>query len=199
MHNEYRAWIDDIKKICDVFYLNYDTEEAGICIEGACITVPLGKIILMKNTGKQDISGRNVYEGDIIESHQNGLILDIVMIIKYGTYDAYCPADDCYMDNVGFYVEAVGYPQMPLGPVENYARVVGNIFENPDLLEISGGGNDMNKKEFVEVDEKKCEEVNNCTGVKIVDGKKYCRGCGKVQPEGVPIGYADQSGLAPVI
>lgn len=35
-----------------------------------------------------------------------------------------------------------------------------------------------NIKEFVEVDERKCEEVNNCFGVKIVDGKKYCRGCG---------------------
>ena len=55
----------------------------------------------------------------------------------------------------------------------------------------------MNKKEFVEVDEKKCEEVNNCTGVRWVEGKKYCRGCGNVQPEGVPIGYADESGLAP--
>ena len=41
----------------------------------------------------------------------------------------------------------------------------------------------MNKKEFVEVDEKKCGEVSNCMGVKMVDGKKYCRGCGNVQPE----------------
>lgn len=38
-----------------------------------------------------------------------------------------------------------------------------------------------NIKEFVEVDERKCEEVDNCFGVRIVDGKKYCRGCGNVQ------------------
>lgn len=43
----------------------------------------------------------------------------------------------------------------------------------------------MNKKEFVEVDEKKCSEVANCMGVKMVDRKKYCRGCGNVQPESV--------------
>lgn len=55
----------------------------------------------------------------------------------------------------------------------------------------------MNKKEFVEVDGKKCGEVSNCMGVKMVDGKKYCRGCGNVQPEGVPIGYADRSALKP--
>lgn len=90
--------------------------------------------ILQLSTGKNDISGREVYEGDIIESHQGSQILDILMVIRYGTYEAYCPADDCYMDNVGFYVEAIGYPQMPLGPLENYAKVVGNIFDNPDLL-----------------------------------------------------------------
>lgn len=44
-------------------------------------------------------------------------------------------------------------------------------------------GFDYNKKEFVEVDENMCEEVNSCTGIKIVDGKKYCRGCGNVQPD----------------
>lgn len=85
-------------------------------------------------TGKHDISGKEVFEGDIIESHQGSRILDIVMVIRYGTYEAYCPADGCYMDNVGFYVEAVGYPQMPLGPLKDYAKVIGNIFENPKLL-----------------------------------------------------------------
>ena len=54
-----------------------------------------------------------------------------------------------------------------------------------------------NIKEFVEVDETICEQVNNCIGVRSADGKMYCRGCGNVQPEGVPVGYADQSGLAP--
>lgn len=130
----YRAWYEEIKKICKVYYINWNTEEAGICIEGKCTTVPLNKITLMKGTKKTDISGREVFEGDFIESHQGTEILDILMIIKYGTYDAYCPADDCYMDNVGFYVEAIGYPQMPLGPLESYAKVIGNIFENADFL-----------------------------------------------------------------
>lgn len=51
--------------------------------------------------------------------------------------------------------------------------------------------------EFVEVDKTMCSEVDNCVDVRVVDEKKYCRGCGNVQPEGVPIGHADQSGLAP--
>jgi len=129
MGNEYRAWHEGLKKMCDVYYVNWDVEEAGICVEGACTLVPLNVIRLMKNTHKPDISGTDVYEGDFIESHQGTKILDIRMLVKYGTYEAYCPADDCYMDNVGFYVETVGYPQMPVGPLHDYAKVIGNIYE----------------------------------------------------------------------
>lgn len=89
----------------------------------------------MKNTHMQDISGADVYEGDFIESHQGTRILDILMLVKYGTYEAYCPTDDAFMDGVGFYVEAAGYPQMPVGPLHDYAKVIGNVYENTDWLD----------------------------------------------------------------
>lgn len=38
-------------------------------------------------------------------------------------------------------------------------------------------------KDYVEVNETKCDETHNCMCVKEVDGKIYCRGCGSVQPE----------------
>ena len=46
------------------------------------------------------------------------------------------------------------------------------------------GGDKRNMKEYVEVNEKKCNEVHNCMCVKEEeDGKTYCRGCGNVQPK----------------
>ena len=39
---------------------------------------------------------------------------------------AYCPADKTYMDNVGFFAEAEGYPQMPIGDLSAYALKIGN-------------------------------------------------------------------------
>ena len=58
----------------------------------------------------------------------------------------------------------------------------------------------MNKKELVEVEEKKCEEINNCTSVRVVDGKRCCRGCGNVQPEGVPVaGITSEINIQPKI
>ena len=37
-------------------------------------------------------------------------------------------------------------------------------------------------KDYVEVNDKKCCEVNNCMCVKHKNGKKYCMGCGNVVP-----------------
>ena len=117
--------------MCDVYYINWDTEEAGICLEGTLTLMPFDTIHLMRNTHKQDISGQEVYEGDFIESHQGTQILNILMLVKYGVSQAYCPADNEYMDIIGFYVESAGYPQMPVGPMGDYAKVIGNIYENP--------------------------------------------------------------------
>ena len=37
-------------------------------------------------------------------------------------------------------------------------------------------------KDYVEVNDKKCCEVDNCTCVKYKNSKKYCMGCGNVVP-----------------
>ena len=36
-------------------------------------------------------------------------------------------------------------------------------------------------KDYVEVNEKNCDEVHNCMCVKEINGKTYCLGCGNVQ------------------
>lgn len=135
MKGMYRAFWKN--KMWEVMQIDYRIPQTVILTDGKTdyLNVPLEDIVLMKNTGKHDISGECVYEGDFIESHQGTQILDILMLVKYGTYEAYCPNDDAYMDNVGFYVEAVGHPQMPVGPLEEYAKVIGNVYENAEWLD----------------------------------------------------------------
>lgn len=76
-------------------------------------------------TGKEYMNGEIAYEGDIYENPGCG----VVFVLKYGTYTAYCPADDVYMDSVGFYAEAEGYPQRPIGDLSKYALKIGTIFD----------------------------------------------------------------------
>lgn len=135
MQSEYRAFWKN--KMWEVMQIDYRIPQTVIITDGITdhINVPLTEVVLMKNSGKQDISGEFIYEGDFIESHQGTRILDILMLVKYGTYEAYCPIDKEYMDNVGFFIEAAGYPQMPLGPLSEYAKVIGNVCENSDWLD----------------------------------------------------------------
>lgn len=135
MKSEYRAFWNN--KMWEVRQIDYRIPQTVILTDGKkdYINVPLEEVRLMRNTGKLDISGEFVYDGDFIESHQGTQILDILMLVKYGTYEAYCPQDDVYMENVGFYVEAVGYPQMPVGPLSKYAKVIGNVCENSEWLD----------------------------------------------------------------
>lgn len=96
-----------------------------------CEIVEIDPSTICKCTGKEYMDGEIAYEGDIYENPECG----IIFVLKYGTYEAYCPADRCYMDNVGFYAEAAGYPQMPIGDLKDYGLKRGNIFDNPELLE----------------------------------------------------------------
>lgn len=130
MQSDFRAFWKN--KMWEVMQIDYRNPNTAILTDRKMDyhNIPLNEMILMRNTGKRDISGKFIYEGDFIESHSGTQVLDILLLVKYGTYEAYCPADDAYMENVGFYVEAVGYPQMPLGPSEDYAKVIGNIYEN---------------------------------------------------------------------
>ena len=134
MKSEYRAFWQN--KMWEVMQIDYRNPQTVLLTDGTVnhANVPLGDVLLMKNSGKKDISGEFVYEGDFIESHQGTKILDILMLVKYGTYESYCPADKVYMENVGFFVEAAGYPQMPVGPLSDYAKVIGNVCQNHDWL-----------------------------------------------------------------
>lgn len=82
-------------------------------------------ILGLRCTDKHDMKGTLIYENDILESHLGGQVNALELIVRYGLYKAYCPADESYVDNVGFYIEAEGLPPLPLGPTEEYALVVG--------------------------------------------------------------------------
>ena len=86
-------------------------------------------------TGLKDKNGKLIWENDIVKD----LFSDACAQIKYGSYQSYF--DSTKTEHVGFYIDWSGKYikryRKDLGYWINVvnADVIGNIFDNPDLLE----------------------------------------------------------------
>jgi len=98
----------------DVFRIWDDTEDFHIENPTDCI--------LMQFTGLRDKNGKEIYEGDIVDvaSKWKG-------IVSFGVNE---PCDDCPM--IGWFVDLKMATFALIGG-ERY-EVIGNIYENPELL-----------------------------------------------------------------
>lgn len=123
----------DIKEVCIINLIEGTCSLTKKNRNSARITVnrKMESVTFLNSTGKKDINGDEILEGHIIEST---LSAD-KMLVNYGEYDAYCPVDRQIMKNVGFYVSMEGCPDMPLGPTEEYAEIIGHINIDPKLIQ----------------------------------------------------------------
>ena len=102
---KFRAWNrDDNEPIFDPF-------ESGLRFE-TLINVP--SIILMQYTGLKDSAGHEIYEGDIIRTNEAGWV----------GYVVYNTGEYCLEDNKGGYC----------GDFSAWREIIGNIYENPELI-----------------------------------------------------------------
>ena len=93
---------------------------------------PTDNVVIIQFTGLHDINGVEIYEGDIIEatSRQNPYDSKAIFKIHY---------DQVYGSFVGHVVKRI-FPVLqpanwPLGELRFDAKVIGNLYQNPELLE----------------------------------------------------------------
>ena len=135
--NKYKAFIKSLKLAVPVKLIDFAHE---------CILVDLSngesfaeaeydfdEVELMRCTGKADVKNKDAFEGDILKQHS--ISKELFMIIRYGEHSEGCGS------NLGFYVEHIRkeqeYFRKDLLFLMDDSEVVGNIFENPELLEVA--------------------------------------------------------------
>ena len=145
---KFRAWYEPAKEMFNVDVLaispvGWDSEGTGVSLAYQ------PSIKVMQYTGLKDENGVEIYEGDIVKC--DNFMNKYDAVVKFGDYKQDNSAGE-YVSAVctGFYVEAIDpelYTEWGIRVVPEYeettslqtyesVEVIGNIYENPELLEV---------------------------------------------------------------
>jgi len=130
---KFRAWHKKLKKMFYLFGIDW---QEGICWDKEA-KMKLKDVILLQYTGLKDKNKKEIYGGDIVEFKTDGILFRLPVV--WGEYDdgEYIGGLECWM------VDGTPLSSLIKDKIEIYApslfaddgvKVVGNIFENSNLL-----------------------------------------------------------------
>lgn len=122
----YRAWIKKEKCFADqVRAIRPQLYEIDLCWEGAwdydCFS--LDDVVLMQSTGLHDKNGKEIFEGDILFGHAGE---DFWEIVEFDIEEGKWIRRDIWYNS-----------KLDLSEYNENMEIVGNIYENPELLEVT--------------------------------------------------------------
>ena len=126
---KFRAWDKERKQMRNVYELNCKREGISVRVSNGYVGTlqigDLGEAELMQYTGLKDKNGKEIYEGDILATKNDGKDgcdawnEQIMGAVRWNEIDA-------YFTGLPYDEESIYGPQ--------YAYIIGNIYENPELL-----------------------------------------------------------------
>ena len=128
MMPKFRVWMKSLKWMCDVTNISFDSKFVDICQQGDTeryteMSVEFDEITLMQSTGLFDKNGKEIFEGDIVKMAKD--------VYSEPTYY------EVVRHRGGAYRLESKQHGCELWLRHTDCEVVGNIYENPELLEES--------------------------------------------------------------
>ncbi len=109
---KFRAWDKVEKKM----YFSLDGFDDTFDVLNLSSSLDLDRYSLMEFTGLQDVNGNDIYEGDILEFDEKEWGGKKIFLVRYDKYNQFGGAGT-------------------LRDWEIFCKIIGNIYENPELLE----------------------------------------------------------------
>lgn len=152
---KFRAWMKSLKWMCDVTNISFDSKLVDICQQGdteRCTEISVefdeNEIELMQSTGLKDKNGREIFEGDVLkfndewdeychEGYVDGSVegINFVEVVR---------GEACFEFGKTKYPESSLFIRMEdehltfaelIKSRDFDFEIVGNIYENPEILE----------------------------------------------------------------
>lgn len=126
-----RAWDKELKMMCDVLKIDFGNRTLFYrhWLYGVSREIDLSEVIVMQSTTLKDKNNVEIYEGDIIDKGYLSNVHDEVGVVTFGKG----------VDSDGFHAEGwLGWitdKGSSVFDVHKKCKVLGNIYENPELLE----------------------------------------------------------------
>ena len=113
----------------DVDILNWNNGEVDFIGDGITFILKANDIVLMQSTGLTDKNGKEIFEGDIVKVTDG----DERTNFPDGGIGTICGLDEIFM----WYIDGQVHNGLFDISQEYYIEVIGNIYENPELLEVN--------------------------------------------------------------
>lgn len=133
MMPKFRVWMKSLKWMCDVTNISFDSKFVDICQQGDTeryteMSVEFDEITLMQSTGLFDKNGKEIFEGDVISTYIDNLVIQRDNLLGF-----YVELDE----KRNHFAETVDIEYLDLFAKDFgvAVEIIGNIYENPELLE----------------------------------------------------------------